>query len=50
MNGKTYLITGASSGVGRALAIEISKRGGQVVLVARNEEKLNETLEQMEYK
>lgn len=39
MNGKTYLITGASSGVGRALAIEISKRGGQVVLVARNEEK-----------
>lgn len=45
---KTYLITGASSGIGQALSIEISKQGGSVVLVARNEEKLQETLQQMQ--
>lgn len=50
MDEKTYLITGASSGVGRALAIEISKRGGKVVLIARNEERLRQTIEQMENK
>ena len=47
MNHKNYMVTGASSGVGRALAIEISKRCGCVVLVARREEKLRETLKQM---
>ena len=47
MNHKNYMVTGASSGVGRALAIEISKRGGCVVLVARREEELRETLKQM---
>ena len=44
---KTYLITGASSGIGQALSIEISKQGGNVVMVARNQEKLQETLQQM---
>lgn len=44
LNNKTYLIIGASSGIGRASAIAISKAGGRVVLSSRNESKLQETL------
>lgn len=36
------LITGASSGIGRDIAIELSNRGYDIVLVARNLERLNE--------
>jgi len=39
---KTCLITGASSGIGRCLAIEMVKRGWTVIGVARREEKLKE--------
>jgi NAD(P)-dependent dehydrogenase (short-subunit alcohol dehydrogenase family) len=45
---KTILVTGASSGIGRSIAIECSKIGATVVVTARNEERLNETLSQME--
>jgi NAD(P)-dependent dehydrogenase (short-subunit alcohol dehydrogenase family) len=48
LKGKTILITGASSGIGRATAIECSKIGATVIITARNEERLNETLSQME--
>ena len=47
---KTILVTGASSGIGRAIAVECSKMGATVVLTARNEGCLNETLSQMEGK
>ncbi len=40
---KTILVTGASSGIGRAIAIECSKLGASVVITARNEERLKET-------
>jgi len=46
--GKKILVTGASSGIGQAVAIELSKQGTKVVLLARNEERLNETLSNME--
>lgn len=41
--GKKYMITGASSGIGRATAIELSKRGAEVVLIGRNKKRLEET-------
>ena len=47
LKGKTILVTGASSGIGRAIAIECSKFGATLLITARNEERLNETLSQM---
>jgi NAD(P)-dependent dehydrogenase (short-subunit alcohol dehydrogenase family) len=46
--GKTILVTGASSGIGRAIAIECSKMGASVILTARNEDRLKEALSQLE--
>lgn len=40
--GKTVFLTGASSGIGEALAIELAKKGAIVGLVARREQLLNE--------
>lgn len=48
LEGKTILVTGASSGIGRGIAIECSKMGAKVVVNGRNEQRLNETLEQLE--
>lgn len=48
LGGKTVLVTGASSGIGRATAIECSKIGAKVVITARNEERLKETLNALE--
>jgi len=40
LKGKTAVVTGASSGMGRAAAIELARRGANVVLAARRAEKL----------
>lgn len=45
---KTILVTGASSGIGRAAAIECSKLGAQVVITGRNEDRLKDTLTHLE--
>lgn len=47
LEGKVVLVTGASSGIGRAIAIECSKSGATVYLTARNKERLEETLSAM---
>lgn len=48
IEGKRILITGASSGIGRATAIECSKLGATCMLCGRNEERLQETLSMLE--
>lgn len=48
IRGKRILVTGASSGIGRAIAIECSKMGAIVVISGRNSERLAGTLEDME--
>lgn len=42
--GKKVLVTGASSGVGREVAIQLSNMGAKVVIVARREEELKNTM------
>lgn len=44
LEGKTILVTGASSGIGRATAIECSLLGAKVIVTARNEQRLAETI------
>jgi 3-oxoacyl-[acyl-carrier protein] reductase len=41
--GKSALITGASRGIGRAIAVEMSRKGADVVLVGRDRASLEET-------
>ena len=41
--GKKILVTGASSGIGRAIAIECSKMGAEIIITARNPQRLDET-------
>lgn len=47
LEGKTILVTGASSGIGKATAIECSNLGAKVIALGRNEERLKETMLQM---
>lgn len=47
LTNKRYLVVGASSGIGRDIAISISKLNGKVVLVSRKRENLEETLSLM---
>lgn len=50
LEGKTILVTGASSGIGRTTAIECSKLGAHVVITGRNAERLQETFNLLEGK
>jgi NAD(P)-dependent dehydrogenase (short-subunit alcohol dehydrogenase family) len=45
---KNVMITGASSGIGRATALRVGAAGGKVILVARTAEKLEETKREIE--
>lgn len=48
LEGKSILVTGASSGIGQKTAIECSKLGARLFIVGRNEERLQETFSQLE--
>lgn len=48
LSGKRILVTGASSGIGKETSILLSKLEADLVLVARNEEKLQETFNSLE--
>jgi len=43
LTGQTALVTGASRGIGKAIALGLGKAGAKVACIARNEEKLRET-------
>jgi short-subunit dehydrogenase len=48
VKGRTVMITGASSGIGQSTALKLGAAGGTVLLVARTEEKLRETADDVE--
>jgi len=48
LENKTILVTGASSGIGKATAIECSKLGATMVITARNEERLSAVLAELD--
>jgi dehydrogenase/reductase SDR family member 7B len=47
MKGKTVIITGASSGIGKACALFFASRGSNVVITGRNEANLSNTLKEI---
>lgn len=49
LKGKTIMVTGASSGIGRATAIEASRMEARLILVDINEQGLAETLKMLEH-
>lgn len=48
LEGKIILVTGASSGIGRGIAIACSKMGATVIINGRNEQRLAETMTEMQ--
>lgn len=48
LKGKVILVTGASSGIGRSIAIECAKLGAQLIITARNKERLTNTFNNLE--
>lgn len=46
--GKVILVTGASSGIGKSIAIECSKMGAQIIVTARNQERLAQTFAELD--
>lgn len=48
LDGKVAIITGSASGMGKAIAILFAKEGAKVVVSDMNEEKLNETIQEIE--
>lgn len=48
LSGKKILITGASSGIGKGIALACAKLGASIIVSGRNQEKLNKTLSEME--
>jgi len=45
--GQTALVTGGSKGIGRAICLALAKEGVNVIIAARNESKIKETMEML---
>ncbi|MFA7473739.1 MAG: SDR family oxidoreductase [Spirosomataceae bacterium] len=48
LSGKNALVCGSTQGIGLASAVELSKSGANIILLARNERRLTESLEKLE--
>ncbi len=48
MKDKTVVITGATSGLGRATALQLAQKGASVVIIARSNTKANEVITEIE--
>lgn len=48
LSGKNILVTGASSGIGKGIAVLLSKLGANIIMTARNEDRLKETYHELE--
>jgi 3-oxoacyl-[acyl-carrier protein] reductase len=48
LQGRIALLTGASQGIGRAVALELARAGATVAVAARNEAKLSEVVAEIE--
>lgn len=48
LQGKKILITGASSGIGRSIALECSKMGAELIIIGRDAVRLKETFDKLE--
>lgn len=47
IDGRVVIITGSSSGIGRATALELAKRGGKIILAVRDESGGNQVARQI---
>ena len=48
LNGKTALVTGSTSGIGKATATALAARGAHVLIVGRNEQRANDVVAEIE--
>lgn len=48
LKGKTALVSGSTQGIGKASALELAKLGANIILLARNQEKLEKTLSELD--
>src|SRR5438270_838423 len=48
LNGKTALVTGSTSGIGRATAIALAARGAHVLIVGRDEQRAKDVVAEIE--
>ncbi|GKV55072.1 oxidoreductase [Sporosarcina sp. NCCP-2222] len=50
LNGKTALVTGSTSGIGKAIAMSLAGEGATVIINGRHEEKVNQTINEIQAK
>ena len=48
LEGRNIIVTGASGGIGRQIAVSCSRMGARVVLIGRNEERLSEAMSSLD--
>ncbi|MCY8132104.1 SDR family oxidoreductase, partial [Bacillus spizizenii] len=47
LQGKTVLVTGSTSGIGKAIASSLAEEGAAVIINGRREEKVNQTIDEL---